>query len=267
MPEAVLEAVLVVDDYAPIRALVRDVLEAAGYAVREAADGAAALALVRRAPPSVVLLDVGLPVLDGPGFLAAYRRGPGPHAPLSAVPWGPVLDLGAERVRAEAQPGLTVAQAALAALGTGAAGALDRLEATARRVEPAAGPVVLPLVEGLRRFAGGEYAAAADRLAPLADRWVTLGGSNEQRALFEDTLLEAQLRAGRAALAEAALRRRLAKRPSARDRFWLGRAQAGQGRPAAAAASLRAARAAWSEAEAGNHELAALDTLLRTCTA
>ena len=80
MPEA--EEVLVVEDHAPIRELVRAVLEGAGYAVREAADGAAALALARRAPPAVILLDVDLPVLDGPGFLAAYRRAPGPHAPV-----------------------------------------------------------------------------------------------------------------------------------------------------------------------------------------
>jgi CheY-like chemotaxis protein len=80
MPEA--EEVLVVEDHAPIRELVRAVLEGAGYAVREAADGAAALALAGRAPPAVILLDVDLPVLDGPGFLAAYRRAPGPHAPV-----------------------------------------------------------------------------------------------------------------------------------------------------------------------------------------
>ena len=40
MPEAEEVVVLVVDDHAPIRELVRAVLEGAGYAVREAADGA-----------------------------------------------------------------------------------------------------------------------------------------------------------------------------------------------------------------------------------
>jgi len=74
--------VLIVDDYAPIRDLVRLVLEGAGYAVREAADGAAALRRVRAAPPDAILLDLEMPGLDGPGFLAAYRAGPGPHAPV-----------------------------------------------------------------------------------------------------------------------------------------------------------------------------------------
>ena len=82
MPEAEEVVVLVVEDHAPIRELVRAVLEGAGYAVREAADGAAALALAGRAPPAVILLDLDLPVLDGPGFLAAYRGAPGPHAPV-----------------------------------------------------------------------------------------------------------------------------------------------------------------------------------------
>lgn len=74
--------VLVVDDHAGICAVVRAVLEGAGYAVREAGDGAAALRLVREARPVLILLDMRMPGMDGPGFLAAYRRGPGPHAPV-----------------------------------------------------------------------------------------------------------------------------------------------------------------------------------------
>jgi CheY-like chemotaxis protein len=74
--------VLVVDDSAPIRDLVRLVLEGEGYAVQEAADGAAALGRVRAAPPGVILLDLEMPGLDGPGFLTSYRAGPGPHAPV-----------------------------------------------------------------------------------------------------------------------------------------------------------------------------------------
>jgi two-component system OmpR family response regulator len=74
--------VLVVDDHPGIRDLVRDVLTAAGYGVRAAADGAAALRLATAAPPAVILLDVQMPGLDGPAFVAAYRRAPGPHAPV-----------------------------------------------------------------------------------------------------------------------------------------------------------------------------------------
>jgi CheY-like chemotaxis protein len=74
--------VLVVEDDAATRALLRDVLEAAGYAVREAADGAAALRAARAARPALVLLDLYLPGTDGWAFAAAYRRAPGPRAPI-----------------------------------------------------------------------------------------------------------------------------------------------------------------------------------------
>jgi DNA-binding response OmpR family regulator len=57
--------VLVVDDEAPIRALVRGYLEAEGFEVREAATGPDALAAVRTWAPELVVLDVMLPGLDG----------------------------------------------------------------------------------------------------------------------------------------------------------------------------------------------------------
>jgi DNA-binding NarL/FixJ family response regulator len=57
--------VLVVDDHAPLRALVRDLLEQAGYAVAEAASGTAAVQFLEGARPAVVLLDVNLPGLNG----------------------------------------------------------------------------------------------------------------------------------------------------------------------------------------------------------
>jgi two-component system chemotaxis response regulator CheY len=74
--------VLVVEDDAATRALLRDVLEDAGYAVREAADGAAGLRAARAARPALVLLDLRLPGTDGWAFAAAYRRAPGPRAPI-----------------------------------------------------------------------------------------------------------------------------------------------------------------------------------------
>lgn len=57
--------VLVVDDEAAIRDVLRAYLEAAGHDVAEAADGASALAAARHQPPDVVLLDLGLPDRDG----------------------------------------------------------------------------------------------------------------------------------------------------------------------------------------------------------
>ena len=57
---------LIVDDHPGFRDLARKLLEGAGYdVVGEAADGASALAAVARLKPSVVLLDVQLPDVDG----------------------------------------------------------------------------------------------------------------------------------------------------------------------------------------------------------
>ncbi|SDB85213.1 DNA-binding response regulator, OmpR family, contains REC and winged-helix (wHTH) domain [Raineyella antarctica] len=57
--------VLVVDDEAAIRDVLRGYLEASGYEVAEAPDGAGAVESVRHAHPDVVLLDLGLPDRDG----------------------------------------------------------------------------------------------------------------------------------------------------------------------------------------------------------
>src|SRR4051795_10531216 len=65
---------LVVDDDAPIRRMLERTLSAEGYGVRAVADGGSALAAVDQEPPELIVLDVGLPGLDG---LAVCRRGRG----------------------------------------------------------------------------------------------------------------------------------------------------------------------------------------------
>ena len=64
-PRNVIAAVLVVDDDVPIRRMLKRTLEAEGYGVSLAGDGGAALAAVERAVPDVLVLDVGLPGIDG----------------------------------------------------------------------------------------------------------------------------------------------------------------------------------------------------------
>ncbi len=65
------EAILVVDDDGPIRRMLARTLGGAGYEVEAVADGGEALAAVERSAPDAVVLDVGLPGLDG---LAVCRR-------------------------------------------------------------------------------------------------------------------------------------------------------------------------------------------------
>jgi pentatricopeptide repeat protein len=62
-------------------------------------------------------------------------------------------------------------------------------------------------------------------LEPLSGELVRIGGTNAQREVFEDTLVEAYLRACEFDKAESLLRRRLSRRSSARDLVWLQRAQ------------------------------------------
>ncbi|WP_237481487.1 hybrid sensor histidine kinase/response regulator [Lichenibacterium dinghuense] len=69
--------VLVIDDDADTRRMLRGVLERQGWTVQEAGDGAEGLDRVLHAPPHVVLLDLTMPVMDGFGFLRRLRETPG----------------------------------------------------------------------------------------------------------------------------------------------------------------------------------------------
>ena len=68
--------ILVVDDDVGIRMVCREVLEKAGYAVREAVDGRAALSEAKRFRPDLMLLDVMMPDLDGFATARAFRADP-----------------------------------------------------------------------------------------------------------------------------------------------------------------------------------------------
>jgi signal transduction histidine kinase/CheY-like chemotaxis protein len=57
--------VLIVDDNTDAAAMLRVLLEGAGYEVRTAADGMAALEMLEGFVPDVALLDIGLPGMDG----------------------------------------------------------------------------------------------------------------------------------------------------------------------------------------------------------
>lgn len=66
--------ILVVDDEASIRTLVKTVLERAGYDVTTARDGHEAIALLAASDYDVVLLDVIMPHLSGLGVVDELRR-------------------------------------------------------------------------------------------------------------------------------------------------------------------------------------------------
>ncbi|MFN8636979.1 MAG: hypothetical protein U0893_24290 [Chloroflexota bacterium] len=148
--------------------------------------------------------------------------------PPRELPWAEVCSYVG---KAAPTPGMAFldAHAALAFTAMGDAEALVKLisglEALAPS-RPVIAEVVLPLARGIQAFGAGGYAEAIGHLEPLDGQLVRVGGSHAQWEVFEDTLLQAYLRAGRFEPAEALLRRRLAKRTSARDVVWLEQATA-----------------------------------------
>ena len=66
--------VLIVDDEPKITRLVRDYLESAGFGVVTAGDGKEALMRTRTERPDLVILDLGLPGLDGLDVARSLRR-------------------------------------------------------------------------------------------------------------------------------------------------------------------------------------------------
>jgi|SRR3981081_488243 CheY-like chemotaxis protein len=68
--------VLVAEDNPVNRELLRELLENRGYAVVEACDGQEALRMVDEARPDLLLLDIGMPVLDGYAVARRIRENP-----------------------------------------------------------------------------------------------------------------------------------------------------------------------------------------------
>src|SRR5512136_3388253 len=69
-----MKTILVVDDEPKIVKLVQDYLERAGFGVRVAADGKTALSLARLEKPDLIILDLGLPGLDGLDVTRELRK-------------------------------------------------------------------------------------------------------------------------------------------------------------------------------------------------
>jgi DNA-binding response OmpR family regulator len=159
--------ILVVDDDADIRLLLRELLERAGFAVEEADDGRAGLAAIAAAPPALVLLDVSMPDLDGYQTLDRIRD-------LSEVP---VIMLTARAQELEKVRGLS-------------AGADDYVAKPFGRQE------LLARVQALLRRTGGRselHEAYEDDFLSVdfAQRRVTVGGREVQLTPLEFKLLAA----------------------------------------------------------------------------
>jgi CheY-like chemotaxis protein len=86
---------LVVDDDVDTVAVIRDMLDALGYDTWPAADGAAALEQAAAITPDLVVLDVGLPVVDGVEVARRLRLGTAVPALIVAFTgWAPLDERG-----------------------------------------------------------------------------------------------------------------------------------------------------------------------------
>ena len=79
--------VLVIDDEAPIRALVRQILEAEGYQVSEASDGEAGMALLHTFSVALLITDIFMPGKEGIQTILEVRKR-FPHVKLLAISGG-----------------------------------------------------------------------------------------------------------------------------------------------------------------------------------
>jgi DNA-binding response OmpR family regulator len=94
-------AILVIEDDQEIRDFLSLVLEAEGYAVRTAPNGAVGLDLLRQETAALIVLDMRMPVMNGWDFVSAYRGRPGPHAPILVLTAARDVEQTAREVQAD----------------------------------------------------------------------------------------------------------------------------------------------------------------------
>ena len=146
---------------------------------------------------------------------------------------------------------------------------IDRLSVLADNGNVLAADVTLPLVRGIEAFGHGAYTDTIRFMEPIfdprarMDQLSRIGGSHAQREVFEDTLVAAYLKTENFDKAEHILRKRLKRRESARDYFWLGHAQVNKGESAAAKANLSKATEQWQDADHDSPEMSTLKSLVK----
>lgn len=88
--------IIIADDYADNRELLRVLLSVVGYEIREATNGRECIELAQSEPPDLVLIDLSMPVLDGWGVLRELRADERTRA-IPCVAFTALADLDHER--------------------------------------------------------------------------------------------------------------------------------------------------------------------------
>jgi DNA-binding response OmpR family regulator len=175
--------ILVVDDDADIRGLLRELLVRAGYDVTEAESGKAGLRQFYSSPPDLVLLDISMPELDGWQTLERIRD-------LSDVP---VMMLTARAGELEKVRGLKAGADDYVTKPFGRQELLARVEALLRRSGPR-GEEPTTYGDGLVTidFTQREVAVGGNKVAltPLEFKLLTVFVRHPNQVLSHEQLLE-----------------------------------------------------------------------------
>ena len=95
--------VLIIDDDDDTRELIAAAIAKAGYSVATARDGREALGVLETVQPELILLDLCMPIMDGPTFRQEQRRNRDwihiPTIVMTGANEEPLLDLAVEETR------------------------------------------------------------------------------------------------------------------------------------------------------------------------
>jgi two-component system alkaline phosphatase synthesis response regulator PhoP len=172
MPDV--KQVLVVEDELKITRLVRDYLHQAGFGVLEAATGPAALSLARAEKPDMIVLDLGLPGMDGLDVIRELRQS-------SAVP---IIILTARTEESDRVVGLELGADDYMVKPFSPRELLARIRAVLRRADATVG--------------GGEVVRAGPVTIDIPKRRVTVDGADVDLTATEfEVLLTLARRPGR----------------------------------------------------------------------
>jgi two-component system alkaline phosphatase synthesis response regulator PhoP len=160
-----MKRVLVVEDELKIARLVRDYLHRAGFEVLEAPDGPAGLSVARSERPDMIVLDLGLPGMDGLDVLRELRGG-------SAVP---IIVLTARDDESDRIVGLELGADDYVTKPFSPKELVARIRAVLRRADATLG--------------GGELVRSGSLEIDIPKRRVTVGGAEVELTATEFDLL------------------------------------------------------------------------------
>ena len=176
--------ILVVDDDADIRGLVRELLERSGALVREAGDGKEALRMLYDARPELIILDISMPEMDGWQTLERIRE-------MTDVP---VVMLTAREGELEAVRGLKAGADDYVRKPFGRQELLARIQALLRRSSAARPPERETFDDGLIRIdVANAQVVVKDtevQLTPLEFRLLLAFARNRDQVLTRDQILD-----------------------------------------------------------------------------